>query len=393
MKGIEWKGFPAVALAIVLACVPSPAAASLAVALVTADRIVVASDSRTWNSACDCFAGDTARKVDVRDGVAFIMTGWPGVFPAWQHTPIWAGEPVRDLARRILDKAEPDDRQAQAFSMLIMRYGAPVDAYAAEVELHPDGRIDFLQEVTPAAPFALNLGWDDGGKEQDAILSRLYDQLREAPTEARMVEMATSLLATAARQSPKVGGPSHVAIVDQAGARWHTSPVASSDHWDGTNLTIVSNRLKIDETGVSFVNIPTSSDPSAAVSWLTGGDATGEIFATYQAGNYARLQSFMSTDDAALPIRNELRTLYTPTGHTARFTAENTGTSTTAAVYADGNITLTASGSTITLNGALVTIGAVPNFNGATSPTAGAIAGYINVQVGGVSARIPVYAP
>jgi hypothetical protein len=54
-------------------------ATSLALALVTPDRVVVASDSRTWDPSTNAAAGDVARKVDVRGSYAFIMTGWPGV--------------------------------------------------------------------------------------------------------------------------------------------------------------------------------------------------------------------------------------------------------------------------------------------------------------------------
>ena len=64
------------ALAVVLAsvfAVPS-AEASAAAAVVTADKIVVASDSRAWNQTTDAKECDCAKKVDVRHGWAFAMT-------------------------------------------------------------------------------------------------------------------------------------------------------------------------------------------------------------------------------------------------------------------------------------------------------------------------------
>jgi hypothetical protein len=122
----------------------------------------------------------------------------------------------------------------------------------AKAKMHPDGRFEILQEASsPAlsAPFALALGWDDGGTSKNDLVQRLQAELRRGtPTEARMVEMARTLLASAAASSPKVGGPSHIAVVDRSGSHWRSRP--RDLHWDGTNLTVISANLTIGSNGV-----------------------------------------------------------------------------------------------------------------------------------------------
>lgn len=233
-------------------------AASLALALVTPDRVLVASDSRTWDRTIDAAAGDTARKVDIRGEYAFVMTGWPGAFHAWTATPPRAGETARDLAQRVL-AAIPSSATTEKFTVGVLRFRSPVDSYVAALKMHADGRVETLQSAASpdlAAPYVFSLGWDDGGRERDALVTAFEAELRSSPSERRMREMAESLLAKAASQSRKVGGPSHIAVIDRAGARW----LSTHDHafeWDGTMLTLVSGNLTVDSNSVRLA--PTDS--------------------------------------------------------------------------------------------------------------------------------------
>jgi hypothetical protein len=243
----------ALAILALLAATPAPAAASFALCLVTADRILVASDSRTWQRATDTAGPDNARKVDVRERYVFAMTGAPELMDAWQRTTLRPGESARALAGRVIAAVAIDKTRALEFSFTIARFDTPVDAYMARVAIHATGFREVLQQAGGAemvAPFVIAHGWDDDAAPKGALLQRLQAELRTRPTEGRMVAMAREALSTAAAHSVKIGGPQHVAVMDQAGARWRTS--AADVHWDGTNLTVVSANVTIDSSGIGI---------------------------------------------------------------------------------------------------------------------------------------------
>lgn len=387
-----------VAASLALALTPGPAWASLALALVTTDRIVVASDSRTWDVAADRAAGDTARKIDTKDtGYAFLMTGFPGAFEAWRQSQPVAGEPARDLARRILAAVQPG-RDPEEFTIGVVRYGVPVDAYFARVVLHPDRRVETLQEGAPAPPFSVALGWDQGGAAKTARTTALLRELEARPSEQRMIELASHTLDAAAAQSPKVGGPTHLAVVDAAGARWQTERRL---HWNGTHLTVASANLIIDENGVRIAPAD-SPDYSTLRSYgfnvsdgllgLGGNDGATN-------GRDAQLRSTWTGDctpgvggrcgaSVALDAYANDNGVAATSGAASFSVSAEAGTS--------GNGFGVASVSVLNNNGASYGnfhIYAVPSFQGPTSGSAGSVAGYINVLVGGTPYRIAIYNP
>lgn len=357
----------------------TPASASLAVTLATHDRLVLASDSRTWDPSCNCSGGDVARKVDIRDGYGFAMTGWPGAWEAWQATPTRFGESARDRARRVLDAVVAPD-QVETFTILMMRRS---DVYVARVSARRGQPYRLLQEATPTAPVAVLLGWDDGGAVKTAASDRLYAELSTTkPTEARMVTLARETLAAAAGQSPKVGGPSHVAVVDAAGGRWLTPPRV---HWDGTNLTVSSGHFTVDANGVLIT-------PGTGT-WLSTDrgyafDVGSEVLGTYGFTG-SGVQSLLTQSWAsATPTRVQAWAGY---GGTAT-APDNYAAIVQSATASAGNITLQTSVGGV-LHAGIVGIGGTPNFGGATAGSAGSLAGYLLVQVGGVDYKLPIYNP
>ncbi|MCC7179026.1 MAG: hypothetical protein IT177_11610 [Acidobacteria bacterium] len=362
----------------------APAHASLALTLCTAERCILASDSRTWDTVRDVAGGDTARKVDVRAGYAFVMTGWPGVFAAWTATTPRPGESAEALARRVLAAVVPDD-EGQEAAIGILRFGASLDAYVAKVTIAPDGATTILEDARPAPPFAFTLGWDDGGAARDGLVQVTQRELQQTtPTEARLLEIATGILTAAARQSVKVGGPSHVAILDAAGARWLTT-TRHGEHWDGTNLSIVSQNITIDQSGVRITpSTGTWIGTTNGYTFDAGSDVLG-LYAFNGAGtNVLMTESWAS----ATPAKTDLLTGYG--GSNSAPSNYVWLSSTVGASYANFIIqTNTGSG----LNTGIIGLGGIPNFQGATSGSAGSLAGYVNIQVGGTNYRLPVYNP
>lgn len=373
-----------VAAVLALAASVQPAAASFAVALVTHERIVVASDSRTWDLRCDCSGGDTARKVDVRGAYAFLMTGDPSAFAAWVRTTPRPGESARDLTRRILDAVAPDTTP-QELAIGVVSFGS--DIYVAKATIHPDGRVEVLEEATPQPPVVFTLGWDDNNEGRDPAVNQVYAALQASPDEARMIEMATALQTAAAQSSIKVGGPQHVAIVDAAGSRWHTPHTDRDLHWDGTQLTIVAGPFRVDDNGIRINPSTTGAYiTDNGFSFLTSDGLTTGPLGTYGIDSAAlravSLQSLWTGGSAPATMQSQLLTQANDTrvgvlaqiggGETALFLESTAG-----GVVGAGDIDIVG----------------IPDFRGATSPTAGALVGYINVKVGGVALRIPVHNP
>ncbi|MCC7176925.1 MAG: hypothetical protein IT177_00875 [Acidobacteria bacterium] len=372
----------------------APAWASLALTLCTVERCVLASDSRTWDTTADVAGGDTARKVDIRGPYAFVMTGWPGVFDAWQHTTPRPGESAEALVRRVLAAVVPDDETQEA-ALGILRFG---EAYVAKVAIATDGTPTILQEARPAAPFAFSLGWDSGGAERDGLIQVIQRELQTTtPTEGRMVEMATGVLTAAARQSVKVGGPSHVAILDAQGARWHASREV---HWDGTNLKIVSANLTADESGLRF-SVPSGFSDTTSYRW----DVTDGFLGTkaqFNTNQYdLMLQGYYDGATTSTVLNTSLASLYDASSGGNQAIAAVTATA-----YADfAEVAITAAAYTgdaitthqIRLNGELqlenqltqTTIGA----NGAASALTANPVGYLKIKINGTYYIIPVYNP
>lgn len=298
-------------LLILALLVAAPSWASLAVTICTIQRCVLASDSRTWDTVHDVFGGDTARKVDIRDGFGFTMTGYPSPFDAWLQTTPRPGESAEALARRVLAAIEPDDEIQEAV-FAILKFGAPIDVHVIKAEIHPDGTVVTLQDVDRSqlrAPFAFSFGWDAGGQERDTLMAVTQQELtRTTPTEARMVEIARGILTAASRQSPKVGGPQHIAIVDAAGARWQT-PSRHGQHWDGTNLTIVSAGLTIGSTGITIATTTSAvwDAPSAFKFSYPSDDTIAGLSGTRNGSvRYLNLEQTVDTGiDSRVTIRAE----------------------------------------------------------------------------------------
>lgn len=369
------------ALAALLA-LPATAAASLALMLCTVDRCVAASDSRTWDTIADAAGGDTARKVDTRGAWAFFMTGHPSAWRAWELTAPHAGETAHAFGRRLLG-AVPPAFEHRAFTFGVVRYGTPSDAYLAQVTVRPDATVDIAREAGPVPPFAAALGWDDGGADRDARLGQLQQALLTGPGEARMVALARDTLTAAAAQSPKVGGPQHVAVVDAGGARWLD---AGARHWDGTNLIVVSAAVTIDANGIRIA--PTSAWSAATAYGFTLPDATAGLSAWDTSGTYTlgALLQYTGTNTSQL-LSTRLGSTFSASGGTPASALVDAASSSGSASVVLRTI----------VNGVdyagQVLLGGVPEFAGATSGSAGSLAGYINVTVGGTAYRLPIYNP
>jgi hypothetical protein len=390
---------------------------SIALALCTPDRAILASDSRTWDTRTDQSGGDVARKVDVRDGFAFLMTGGPVCWHTWHDLRLHPHEPAVRVAERLLAAVPTHDETEFTFG--IVRFAAPPENILSETILPEifavkarivEGRVEVLQHGAPEAPAAICLGWNEGGSEKTAHVRALHHVLTSRPSETAMRQLVEDTLQMAARQSRKVGGPSHVAILDASGARWHCGgPVAAPSidrrafalhcagalaplvaapllHWTGTELTVVSGSVTIDDDGIHIAP-GTSENYDAARSYdfsvatgnlgMHGNDsATGRFLnvrASWSGSDGRPAMSFLSADYA---------------GSTGNPSAANVQAF---AEASSSTIFLSTSVDSVSHVGSIA-FGGIPNFLGATSGSAGAIVGYLNVRVGGTNYRIPYLA-
>lgn len=361
------------------------AVASLALALASPDRVVVASDSRTWDRTCDCAGGVTARKVDIRDGYAFMMTGDPRVWAAWQATTPRPTDTPRTLADRVLRAvARPDGPSDAALGLL--HVGPPVSVYVARVRLTPDGA-EIIEDAAPSPPVAFALGWDDGGAERDQMITDAHRSLATDATEGRLLTLARSILDAAAAQSPKVGGPIHLAVLDDEGARWHGQDL----HWDGTRLVISSGNLVLDDTSIRLIPGPVVDAYALAhaFAWDVGTGALGTAgWDTPTGRGLTSRVDYTGASTNPYVVTSQLQANYAPSSGGTQASASVNATSTNLGVQVQ---LLTQRGGTPYIGEIL--IGGVPDFLGATSGSAGSVAGYLHITIDGTPYRLPFHAP
>lgn len=192
---------------------------SFALILGTPDRIVAASDSRGRRGTSYV---DTVRKIDVDEhGSVFAATGLGDLaLQAWQQT---AHRPTTrqrtdDMMQRIRGASVDGDGD---LLFGVFRH----DAAAHIVKLRfVNGRVGVSQGVPVTTwPYAVGFGWDDAGPLKTERLNQVIAVLHQRPSESGMEELARETLNIAAAQSIKVGGTTHVVIVDRHGIRWQSN--------------------------------------------------------------------------------------------------------------------------------------------------------------------------
>lgn len=341
-----------------------------------------------------------------------LVTNDPAPFDQATRLPLVAGEGAAGFARRILAAVPHGARPAES-TIGVVRVD-PFDAVVMHVKFHPDGRLDVLREAHPTLPVALVLGWpfaDDA--EMATITRRLTTELRTQPSEPRMIAMARDVLALGAARSPKIGGPSHVQVLDAVASggpvAWNGTgfwldatstptfrvgdPSGNRITWDGTNLTVGQGTVTIDSTGITVTAAaagrpvhrrePVLDHHRGIVGALVLDDAeqravvrqaqraqarvgVGQAREAIGIGGHVVAAGLRRTSGSAL--------IQMLTGHNAASIVLNT--------------TIGASPYTGTIS-----LGGIPNFQGATSGSAGALAGYVNVTVAGTAYRLPIYNP
>lgn len=147
-------------------------------------------------------------------------------------------------------------------------------------------------------------------------------------------------------------------------------------YWDGSALKLQSATLTVDSTGIQLAPRGTSSwADTNAYRFTTGGSDQLGLFG-YRDGS-AQTVTLGSTSSTLVALASMIAS---DTTNTAQF-----------------NVTSGGNASLLTFNGTLYggdfDIGAIPDFLGATSGSAGSSAGFINVKVGGTALRIQVFNP
>lgn len=308
------------------------------------------------------------------------MTGAPAVMAAWDRTPHHAGETPEALAHRVLAAVTGAADGAES-AIGIIRVGAP--AYLAQVTFDASG-YRIVQDAHPSPPFAVLLGWDDAAEAKTAHAIDLHQQVTAGVDANTLIRLARATLAIAAAQSPKVGGPAHVAVLDGAGTRWIEDD--RDVHWDGTNLVLVSQNLTIGSAGIHLA--PTTTVADDRMYGFTVADARVGV-GGYTDTNLIGLDSVVQYDgaNASMAVENWLQAIYAVTGQPNSSAAVSTHAG--PSVPRIDLLTFYNSG----LYNGEITIGGIPNFRGSTSGSAGSIAGYINIQVAGTPLKIAVYHP
>jgi hypothetical protein len=199
---------------------------SMALILGTRDRLVAASDSRAYNEARTAFS-DTVQKIDLSPDCLFAASGFGGYArAAWHVTPPVAGESAKSRATRVLATMQTGLTAAvEPYDVLfcVFRFaGHTPDGHAFKVRVAPgQTRGDIIEQGAPdGVPYVMFFGWDDQPKKEDVIRRQILPTLLTAPEEAVMLMLARETIRTAAAASAKVGGPTHLAILDGDGARW-----------------------------------------------------------------------------------------------------------------------------------------------------------------------------
>lgn len=398
-----------------LALLPGAASASLAVMLCSIDRCVLGSDSRVWDLECDCvFEGRVVRKVDARGQYGVMVTHDPAPFKAWSRLVPNADESAASLMQRLLD-AVPHGPKPGTSMIAVARFDTR-DVVVKRVRFEPDGRTEVLREEQAKMPLSLILGWpfvsDD---EFGAIMSRSNTELLTRPSEARMKAMARSILATGAANSRKIGGPLHFLTLDREGARWSDDasggsigwsgtgfwlsgvgtptfrvgdPAGNRLAWDGADLTVGQGTLRIDSGGI-YIQPFTSPvwDASSAYRFNVSNGVLG--FAGFDVTNDTRAASVSSSwtgGGSAYTVQSTLNSTCC-TG-----TPPNVST-VTASSNSSGSVVLLQTTQGNVANAGQVYVGGILELAGPSSGSAGGIAGYIHVTVGGTPYRLAVYNP
>ncbi len=379
-----WMGF-------VLWLLPPSAEGSYALALLTSERAVLVSDSKAWDVSADAAVAGTFRKVDVRAEYAIAMTGSPTAFVAWQGTVPLPGERPRDVVRRLVAAMAPAPAGRES-AMVVVRWGASPEFYVAKAVAGPRGwrleRGAYDSRESPASwPAVVGLGWDAHPARKRAVQAEIQARLPGA-TEAAMVKLAREAVAEAARWSAKVGGMTHVAVLDRAGGRWLTP--APGVAWDGitASVTVQSSRMVIDATGISLVpNGSATFDGNSAFKFTVPDGRAGAFgYDFVSGGTQVRgiLQDVAYTLTGSHQVSSGLQASSPSGGNIAAVLATTSGTTSVLSLDTVQGFSTSAG---------RIDLGGVPNFKGGSSGSAGAIVGYINVLVSGTPARLAVYAP
>jgi hypothetical protein len=196
---------------------------SITIFLGTPDRIVAACDSRARDGST---YHDGVKKIDIDKDTIFGATGI-GAIPmaAWKNTSAVPGESAESRALRLVSTMQSSLVAGPypttfVYGVCGFRDGQP-DAYVVKAGVEPGTtRVAIAQQGSMGAPFALVLGWDDQGDKAALVQRDILPTLHRNPTEAEMTTLARNLVARAAAQSPKVGGATHVAVLDAGGPRW-----------------------------------------------------------------------------------------------------------------------------------------------------------------------------
>jgi hypothetical protein len=223
---------------------------SFTVVLGTSSRIVAASDSRS--AAGQRVASDTCRKIDADGRYLSAWTGHQIVGWAWSTTPVVAGEPGDVRAHRVLARLRaiaerekyPEEGLKPEYHLALALFhcaggGTITGRYFELVWRTTERRLEVKSTgaIAPGGmgfPFAICVGYDEDASGRPfydgvsparrALTVRAFAFLRTMPAESAMVEHARVMVTTAARdvRTPLIGGPTHLALLDAAGARWIT---------------------------------------------------------------------------------------------------------------------------------------------------------------------------
>jgi hypothetical protein len=198
---------------------------SITIFLGTPDRIVAACDSRARDGAT---YRDDVKKIDIDKGAMVGATARGGyVMDAWQRTAAVSGESSRERAERVLTTLQRDYRDAHEDKTDIVfgvcRFAKVPSLYVVKAAIAPGSTdVKVVQDGDPGAPpFVLALGGDDCDVTKAEVIQRdILPLLYRRLSEAQMISLAREIIGHAAKESPKVGGPVHVAVLDAGGSRW-----------------------------------------------------------------------------------------------------------------------------------------------------------------------------
>jgi hypothetical protein len=212
----------------------SPASATTIVVLASADRVVVAADSRVTRSGDPSVVDDTACKILVRGTTAATMSGEiadvDGRFDARRAIPraLSTRGSVRDkylAALQMIGEMQvgngnpPGERDLSLLIVTVDSSGAP-DWAVGEIHL-PADHLPGPTLCTNSGPCILSAFIGEPIEGLADLKARIDGELQRRPSENRMVQLAREAIQSQAVQFPtKVGGPTDVLVLDRYGARW-----------------------------------------------------------------------------------------------------------------------------------------------------------------------------